>query len=138
MKKIITLLTFIFLLQAVLNAQALRVKVIKLIDRKSLPNLAFSLKQNDSLVYSGTTNTSGEATVNNLRAGNYTLLIDHSNSYLAYKESFELIAGTDKSIEAALQADQKNVLAEVTVSDKINRINTKDATVAHVVTKKRD
>ena len=130
MKKIITLFTFIFILQGVLHAQALRIKVISLSDRKALSNLSFSVKQNDSLVYSGTTSIVGEATVNNLRAGTYTLLIDQANSFLVYRETFELIAGIDKSIEAALQADQKNVLAEVIVTDKINRINTKDATVA--------
>lgn len=136
MKKVITLFTCFFILQSCLIAQVLKIKTTRLSDRKVISNVAFNLKQNDNIVYSATTNAAGEATINSLQPGNYTLSVNQSKSYLAYSENLELLAGVDKVMEVSLQANQLNVLSEVVVTDKINRINTKDATVAHVVTKR--
>jgi len=105
-------------------------------NRKALPNIAFKISKSDSVVYTGTTNTRGTAVVSGLQPGAFNFSVDSSTTFLAFNERIELTAGNNKNIEISLQKNTVNVLADVLVTDKVNRINTKDATVSSIVTKR--
>ncbi len=136
MKKVITLFTLFLITYCTTFSQSIKIKVLSLSERNGLPNITVALLQNGSAAYNAITNTSGEATLNNVQPGAYTLFVDQSVSFLAYQENIEVASGNNKTIEILLQTNRLNVLGEVIVSDKVNRINTRDATVASVVTKR--
>ncbi len=85
MKKVSTLFTYIFILQCCVSAQVLKIKIIGLSDRKAILNVPFSLKQNDSIRYSATTNAAGEATINSVQPGNYVLSVNQSKSLISLR-----------------------------------------------------
>ncbi|MDQ6815179.1 MAG: TonB-dependent receptor plug domain-containing protein, partial [Bacteroidota bacterium] len=137
MKKITTV--FYLILIAKLSAiaqQSVKIKIIDLSDRRGLSNISFKVVRNDTIIYSGTTNNRGAAIINNIQPGYFTVSVDSTRDYLAFNERLELLSSTNKDIEIPLQRNRVNVLADVLVTDKINRINTKDATVSSVVTKR--
>jgi outer membrane receptor for ferrienterochelin and colicin len=113
----------------------LKIKVVALSDKKPLSEILLNIKQDTIQVFSATTSVTGEAIIN-LQPGTYTLDIAGTKMFLQHRETFDLVEGINKNIEVSLQANQLNVLDEVVVTDRINRINTRDATVASVVTKR--
>lgn len=137
MKKVITLFCLLFIISSTSIAQSLfTIKIFDLSNRKALPNIAFKISKSDSVVYTGTTNTRGTAVVSGLQPGAFNFSVDSSTTFLAFNERIELTAGNNKNIEISLQKNTVNVLADVLVTDKVNRINTKDATVSSIVTKR--
>ncbi len=136
MKKITSILIFLCALQTAAMAQTVTIKIISLLDRKPIANTHFYLKQNADTLYKGQTNNSGVAVIDNLQQGRYNLMVDQTDAFLSHAEDIEVLDNAKKTIVVALQVNKLNVLGEVVVTDRVNRMNSTDATVAHVVTKK--